>query len=255
MRARSLIIKYDKASFRLGEIDLDIPERKVTCVVGPNGSGKTTLLKGIGGLLDREGHVYIDGKSDVELTQSLARRISSYAGYFPQVDPLLNIKVLDFLLTSRYLGSDGFFESENDYRLVTEIAKRMGITHLLSRKLNELSGGELQKVLIALSMCKKPSYYLLDEPDAHVDMGFKPELARLIRSLSEEGTVILATHDFIFAQLTCDHYVVLNKGKVIFQGGKVELLNSADVISGAFGVKFRRTLIEGVGEILFPIYR
>ena len=247
-------MSYAGSHFKLGEISLVIPEKKVTCLLGPNGSGKTTLLKAIGGLINKEGAIYIDGKADIALTTKLARKITSYVDQPPSTDPLLDIKVIDYLLTARYPESSSFFDQAEDEEEIKKIAEKLGIKSLLDRRIGELSGGEAKKVMIAFGMCKKPLYYLLDEPDAHVDMGFKPELARLVKEISKDATVIMATHDLIFAQLTCDYYVVLSEGKVVFHGDKESMLGSAQILSRVFGTPFKKTWIDGVGEIILPMY-
>lgn len=254
MKISSLYVEYSRSSFCLGEVNLEIPEKKITCILGPNGSGKTTLLRALGGLINSKGYVYINGKENKVLDVNLARKTTSYIGYEISVDSLMNIKVFDVLLTTRYRESSSFFENEKDIDSVMRVAKRLGIDNLLFKRIDELSSGEIQKVMIAMAIIKSPKYYLLDEPDAHVDMGFKPELSNIIKSLRKDGTIIMATHDPIFAQLTCDYYVLLSNGKVVFHGEREALLKSINIVSTVFGVKFKKTSIENVGEIILPIY-
>lgn len=254
MRVESLAVSLRGSGFRLGELTLEIPESSVTCVLGPNGSGKTTLLRALAGLVEREGAVYLDGKESRPLKPEESREVTAYSGYELYSDPLMGFRVLDVLLTSRYPKSRSFFDSAEDMEAVVEAAKELGIEGLLARRLGELSSGEARKVLIAAAMVKKPKYYLLDEPDAHIDMGFKPELARLLKRLASAGTVLVATHDPIFAQMACEHFVVLERGRVAFAGGRGELLERAAELSRVFGVPFERAEVGGLGELLLPVY-
>lgn len=254
MRVKSLSFNYSKGDFSLDDISLDIPDRKVTCVLGPNGSGKTTLLKILGGLLEAKGAIFINGSLEPVSSRGVLRNLSAYSGFPIFVDVLMDMKIIEILLTSRYNVSKTFFDSAHDHNMAKAVSEELGISHLLDRKPNEISGGELQKVLIGLAMMKRPRYYLLDEPDAHIDTGFKPELSKIIKKLSQEATVIIATHDSLFAQFTCDYFIIMKDGEILFKGSKKDLLSSLDVLEKSFGVKFVRVYIEEIGLTAIPVY-
>ncbi|MEM4825214.1 MAG: ABC transporter ATP-binding protein, partial [Desulfurococcaceae archaeon] len=221
-------------------IYLSIPRNKVICVLGPNASGKTTLLKSIANLIDYEGVILID-KVNTRKLGKLFRKMISYTSSIEKTR-FLGVSVLDALLISRYPVSKGFIDTREDYEEVKRIAKELGITHLLRRRIDELSSGELQKVVLAMALVKKPSTLLLDEPDNHLDIGMKPFLSRFLRRISSELTVILSTHDPLFATHVCDYYILLHNGVVKFMGTHEDLVKNTKILEEVFGVGFE--LIE-----------
>lgn len=229
-----------------------IPENKITCILGPNASGKTTILKSIAGLVSYEGSVLIEGR-DLKSIGNVLRRILSYMPSTGSQGDFLGTRVLNVLLYSRYPVSSGFFESRTDLEEVYKIAKIMRIEHLLNRRLDELSSGELQRVVLACALVKNPRIILLDEPDTHLDVSFKSWLSSLLRELSRRTTIVLSTHDTVFATSTCDHVVVVSGGRVVFSGSTRELVNDVERLEKIYGTRFAiaRT---GDREVLVPVY-
>lgn len=252
MRVEGLKVTYDGEREVLYVPYLEIPVRKVTCVLGPNGSGKTSLLKAIAGLVEARGTVYLEGAAFSPSRVGTFRRLLAYAGRPPEVSEVTNMRVLEALLIARSKGA-GLFEKEEEVREVLEVAKRLGVSHLLSRRLGELSDGELRRVVVAMAMVRRPLYYLLDEPDAHVDVGFKTELAKIVRDLAEGSTVLVSTHDPLFAQLTCDYVVVLRAGRVLFQGWIGDLVSRPGILEEAFGARFTHVTLAGGRVLLVPM--
>ncbi len=236
----------------LKNINLDITDRGVTCIIGPNGAGKTTLLRTIIGMLGYKGSIVIDGR---ELTSYTRRELSRKISYSSQIDivELLPLTVREALLTARYPVSRGFWEDREDYEAVERVARMLNIEDLIDRRLQELSMGELQRVTIALSLVKNPKYILLDEPDAHIDIGYKSSLIKLLRSIGREKSVVLSTHDILFAYLVGDNIVLIDNGEIVYRGSRNKLLSAIDMIEKVYGAKIA-VFEYGDEKYLTPIY-
>ncbi|MEM2627652.1 MAG: ABC transporter ATP-binding protein, partial [Ignisphaera sp.] len=141
----------------LEDVSLNLESGKITCVIGPNGAGKTTLLKVIASILNpNKGVVYIDGKDYKLYNPKELARLIAYEE--PQISRDLPMTVLDFLLTARYPYHNmlRYFESVEDLEIVDSIARDLNISHLLNRRLDQLSSGELQRVIISHALIKRP---------------------------------------------------------------------------------------------------
>lgn len=235
----------------LSEVTVEIPKQTTTCIIGPNASGKTTLLKAIARLVEYEGAVFVEGKEVKELDKVL-RRILAYTAPIT-ISELLGVRVVDVLLTSRYPVSRGLADTDEDLSIIYEVAKTLNIEHLLTRKISELSSGELQRVVIASALVRTPRMLLLDEPDSHLDVSAKPWLSQYLRKLSEKCTVVLSTHDTLFAFYTCEYFVVLSRGKALYSGWYGDIINNITPLEKAYGVKFTKINL-GSRVILLPLY-
>lgn len=250
---RSLRVLYKQSGVEaLSGVEVDIPEKAVTCIVGPNASGKTTLLKSIAQLVDYEGVVLVEGLNARRVTKWL-RKVLSYAPSTLALGDYLAVRVLDVLLASRYPVSKGFADRREDLEEVAKVAELVGISHLLDRRLGELSSGELQRVLLAAALAKKPRILLLDEPDGHLDAASKAWLSTLLHKLSSYTTIVLSTHDVLFASTTCSYVVVLSHGKLVYQGFFENLLENPKPLEEAYGLCFIRASI-GDRLVLVPVY-
>lgn len=236
----------------LRNINVEIPGNTVTCIIGPNASGKTTLLKAIARLVEYDGKVFVENREISEWGKVL-RKILAYSSYI-NVNELLGVRVIDVLISSRYPVSQGLADTEEDYKTVHWVARSLNIEHLLHRKLNELSSGERQRVILASALVRSPKILLLDEPDNHLDVASKPWLSHYLKELSERCTVVLSTHDVIFAFNTCNYFVVLSHGRLVYSGFSRDLLENAKFLEYAYGVKFTRIDIQN-SSMLVPVYR
>lgn len=250
---KSIKVSYNPPGIEaLKEVSLEIPINNVTCIVGPNASGKTTLLKAIAGMINYEGVIYIDGK-DVRSYISHLRKILSYAGGIESSADYLGARVIDVLLASRYPVARGFADTNEDLEEVRRVSRMLNIDHLLHRRLNELSSGELQRVVLASALVKNPRILLLDEPDNHLDVAGRSWLSKYLRKLSEALTIITSTHDIVFAFHACNYFVVLSSGRILYHGWYEDLIQNKNYIEKAYKVPFIK--VEANGKpILIPLY-
>ena len=179
----------------LEDIQLDIKAKEFVGMVGPNGSGKTTLLKIILGLLDPDkGSVEVLGKQPYQAVKEI--------GYMPQLTPFSRdfpISVEETLLMGRLgkTSSIGLFSKE-DKQVAADSMEAVEVLDLRKRSIGSLSGGQLQRVLIARALTCNPEIMILDEPTANVDMKIEKDIFDLLKKLNEKITIIVVTHDIGF---------------------------------------------------------
>lgn len=189
---KHLTVFYDDV-LALDDINLAIKHRDFLTIIGPNGGGKSTLLKAmLGQLKPYSGSVSILGKP--------AHKVHGIIGYIPQFsrfDRKFPISVFEVVLMGRLTDKSGFFHKyrNNDREAAEEILQRLGLYELKDRQIGQLSGGQLQRVLLARAMVADPKILLLDEPTASVDVESKTMIYELLKELNKEKTIVLVTHD------------------------------------------------------------
>lgn len=219
----------------LDGVSMSVESGEILSIVGPNGAGKSTLLKVINGVLrPKIGTVYLNQKS---LSEISLREVAKKIGLVPQNIHLTGmLTVYDFVMTGRrpYIN---FMPSKKDEEKVYEALKIVGAIDLAERTLEELSGGELQRVIIARALAGEPEVLLLDEPTSNLDIKYQIETQKLAKSLSSKGLIIImAIHDLTYAYRISDKILMLNKGKV-YAAGKPEEVLTLKTIQEVYGVK------------------
>ena len=198
-------------------ITISIKQGDFIAIIGPNGAGKTTLLETLNGLLPHTaGDIKIMGQ-DLSKNGVSIRKI---AGYVPQeftVDPLSPFLVKDIILMGRY-GKIGLLKkiSKVDYLLLDESLRLMGIEDLKCRPIGKLSGGQLQKVMLARIIAKKPTLLFLDEPFSNLDYRTTHRVIKQISQLhdSNRWTTMLVMHDLNMIPERCNRIIYLEEGRV-----------------------------------------
>ena len=222
----------------LNYVNLNIPTGQVTVIAGPNGCGKSTLLKAIAGILPGEKELYLKGAPLHNLPpRGLARKIA----FLPQNRPIPEITAERLVLHGRFpwLGYPRRYRQE-DIRIAREAMERLGISDLAQRNVATLSGGQRQKVYLAMALAQETDVVLLDEPTTFLDIRHQLQLMSLARLLAKEGkTVVLVLHDLALALEQADHLVVLKKGAVAAAGTPEEVWEK-DCLKDIFGVEVRR---------------
>ncbi|MCA9448802.1 MAG: ABC transporter ATP-binding protein [Candidatus Omnitrophica bacterium] len=220
--------------------NLAVNEGEVTALVGPNGSGKSTLLK----LLCRlwrptEGTVALDGK---DLQTYSAREIAKRITIVQQSLTLrYSFTVLEVVAMGRYphTGRIGRL-SEMDLQIVESAMEKADVLPLADRHANRLSGGELQRVLLARCLATEASIILLDEPTSNLDLSHALDVLHLCRELAHEGkSVAIALHDLSSALRFADQVAVLSSGRVI-DSGPTDAVLSPEKIQSVFSVRAER---------------
>jgi len=200
--------------FALSGINLDIPEGEYFVLLGRSGSGKTQLLELIAGLNDPDsGEIRISGKNVTKARiqdRKIGLMFQDFA-VFPNMTVSGNIS---FPLRCRR------YSHVEISKMVTEVAEKLNIDHLLERLTHNLSAGELQRVALARTLITSPKLLLLDEPMASVDAGLKDDIRKIFRQLNREGlTIMHVTHDYSEAISLATRVGVLHYGRIV-QAGK-----------------------------------
>lgn len=242
------IIVLDNVSFRyeelsvLEDICLTVREKDFLGIVGPNGGGKSTLLKIILGLLTpQKGTITVFGASPVE-----ARLKIGYVPQFATFDRSFPISVRDTVLQGR-LGHTRTLLGyrREDREAARQALKEVEILDLESRPLTALSGGQLQRVLIARALACRPEMLILDEPTAHIDPKVEEGVFELLKRLNQRLTVVVVSHDIGFITRYISRVACLNRRLVCHETAKI----TGEVIEKLYGGPLRLvrhdTLIHG----------
>ena len=212
-------LEVENLSVRYGEVlavdSVSFTARpgEVTAVLGPNGAGKTSTIEVCEGLRRRSsGHVRVLGLDPHRDRRSLANRMGimlQEGGVYPSARPIDVIR--------QYCGlySSGSGKAANP----DELIELVGLSERRRTAWRRLSGGEKQRLSLALALAARPAIVFLDEPTSGVDVNGRTMIRSVIRNLADEGcTVILATHELDEAEKVCDRVVIFDKGKVLVNG-------------------------------------
>jgi iron complex transport system ATP-binding protein len=211
--------------FTLGPVSFEAQQRELVAILGPNASGKSTLLKLLAGLLKPlSGRVEVDGKEVSELEPRA--RAQQVALVSQESELLFSLRVWEYVLQGRYpYGRRLRFESDEDCLMAGNALSQVGADSLRDRWMDQLSGGEKQRVILARALAQRPGLLLLDEPTQHLDIGGKVELLRRLRRLADENryTVVVVTHELNLAAEFSDRIALMHKGKCLRMGAPAEV--------------------------------
>lgn len=223
----------------LSSVDITIPAGKVTMIVGPNGCGKSTLLKTLCGLLPvQSGEIQLSGRNINEYSPKL---LAQQLAYLPQSRPIPDITVERMVLHGRfpYLSYPRRYRTQ-DLQIARGAMERMGILELAQTPLPALSGGQRQKVYIAMALAQDTPIVLLDEPTTYLDVSHQLQMMEHARFLCREGkTVVMVLHDLSMALQVADQLIVMDRGRIVQQGRPEEIFTS-QCLDAVFGVSFGR---------------
>jgi iron complex transport system ATP-binding protein len=222
----------------LHDIALTFPQGSVNVIVGPNGCGKSTLLKALAGILPTTGSVKLDNRELLALSRG---ELAKAVAFLPQSRPVPEITAKNLVLHGRfpYLSYPRRYRKE-DHRIASEAMEKMGIVDLAERSIATLSGGQRQKVYIAMALAQNTPVILLDEPNTFLDIPHQLQLTDLAKALAAEGkTVVLVLHDLTMALECADSLAVFSEGKCLFQGSPEETFLSG-CLDSTFGIRVQR---------------
>jgi len=226
-------------------VNLKIKRGEFLGLIGPNGSGKTTLLRSMSKILTpRRGKVLYRGKDIAKIgAKKLAQRIA----VVPQLSVFtFSFTVEDFVLLGRIPYLPRFYlERKEDYLAAEEAMRLTKTLSFRERRINELSEGEKQRVVIARSLAQNPELLLLDEPAAHLDIRYQLEVFNLLRQLNQEKgiTIVLVSHDLNLASQYASRLVLVNGGKIFSEGRPSEVITEEN-IQKVYKVRVRITQDE-----------
>jgi iron complex transport system ATP-binding protein len=220
----------------LKDISMALACGEVLGIVGPNGSGKSTLIRCIDRILKpQNGSILLDERNIKDMSRV---EIAKQLGYVPQsAPPVFPFTVFDTVLMGRrpHLG---WKSSEKDLEKVTEALGLLGIEDFALRDINEISGGERQRVLLARALAQEADTLLLDEPTSNLDIRHQLEVMEILKTLvAKKGlSVIIAIHDLNLASRYADKVVMMNKGRIFAVGAPVSVFTPETIVK-AYGVE------------------
>lgn len=237
---------------KLHSISLSFSPKKITILLGPNGCGKSTLLKTAAGLHPlMSGAVFLNGKPiEGYSPRQLAHKIS----YLPQSRNVSQISVKQLILHGRfaYLSYPRRYRPE-DRRAAEEAMEQIGIRDLAEKPVNQLSGGERQKVYIAMALAQNADTVFWDEPTTYLDIGHQLEIMDMILKLKEQGkAVALVLHDLNLALQYADFIVLMNSGTVETISPPAEVAQSG-LLTEVFGVQVEKVRCEDNWQYYFKL--
>jgi iron complex transport system ATP-binding protein len=206
--------------------DLTVAAGELVAVVGPNGAGKSTLARAVAGLQKLAGgSVRWSGEEIQRLRGRRLARLRAFVPQRPRVPAGVTVRDAVRIGRSPHVGPLQRM-TRADHDAVERALARAGAAQFAERTLTTLSGGELQRVQIAVALAQEAPVLIADEPTAHLDLGAAAGLARLLRGLTADGlAVILVVHDLALAAAVADRVVVMADGRSVATGAPGEVLS------------------------------
>ena len=243
LQTSGLRLKYDQRTVIEG-LSAEIPEGKVTMIVGANACGKSTLLRGLARLLKpAAGTVTLDGR---DIHRRPAREVARTLGLLPQHPTAPDgITVRDLVGRGRYphqgfFGSGAAGGSPDDERAVQQAMAATETLDLADRNVDELSGGQRQRVWIAMALAQETEVLLLDEPTTYLDLTHQVEVLDLITDLNRQRgtTVAIVLHDLNLAARYADHIIAMKNGQIVAEGAARAVITE-ELVREVFGLESR----------------
>jgi iron complex transport system ATP-binding protein len=237
LRGEALTLGYDERVVA-ADLDVAIPDRSFTVIVGPNACGKSTLLRALARTLKpRTGTVFLDGAAITSYpTKEVARRL----GLLPQTASAPDgISVADLVARGRFPHQRLLRQwSRDDERVVREAMLATGVADLAERPVDALSGGQRQRVWLAMALAQETPLLLLDEPTTFLDIAHQVEVLDLCAELHETGgrTLVAVLHDLNQAARYATHLIVMRDGRIVAEGAPADVLD-AGLVEDVFALR------------------
>jgi iron complex transport system ATP-binding protein len=219
------------------DLNIEIPDKKITTIIGPNGCGKSTLLKAITRIISQQsGTVFLDGMDiSKENTKILAKKMA----ILPQTpESASGLTVGELVSYGRFPFQKGFGRlTKRDYEIIDWALEVTGTIDYKFRSVDALSGGQRQRVWIAMALAQETEMIFLDEPTTYLDMAHQLEVLELLQKLNaeQERTIIMVLHDLNQAARFADYIIALKDGEIVKAGSCEEVINR-DVLKKVFHI-------------------
>ncbi len=238
LKVENLVVRYGR-KVALKDVSLELKEGLIYGLVGHNGAGKSTLLKAIAGTVNYEGLIALDGVNLSTLTPRERRELITYVPPTLSLMPELTVgDVMTVGLGSPELGR------------LSDVADYFEVSHLLERRVWEVSTGELSRALLARGLSRNSRVYLLDEPFSYIDIKHQLRLLKLLSEFRGRGKlVVIASNQFPLLLNYADGLIVLKNGAVVAQGPVREVARE-EVFSKAFDVEVRVIRDSGFIDVI-----
>jgi len=216
------------------DVNLSVDTGDFVCIIGPNGAGKTTLLETINGLLPYTGGKgFVFGK-EIKKNKNFIRKHAGFLIQNFEIDGLSPFLCKDVVMMG-LTGKTGplRFHNKKDWEKIWYSMGLVGMIDFADRPIGKLSGGEFQKILLARVLAQQPKILLLDEPLSNLDYSSRHQIETLLNRLHKKYniTILMVSHDLSFIPERCSRVIVIDKGKILMDGAKKEILESEIVTS------------------------
>ena len=221
IKAEDIRLAYGTEAILKG-VSMEAGNREFVGLIGPNGSGKSTLLKCVYRVLSPDkGAVFLDGKPLKDMNYKTSARSLGVVAQHNYYN--FDFSVREVVLMGRSPHKKAL-ERDNaeDYAIVAEALKKVGMADFAARSFSTLSGGEQQRVILARALAQQTPCLILDEPTNHLDITHQLQLLKIVKQL--DVTVISAIHDLNIAAMFCDRLYVLKNGEIVAEGTPREVL-------------------------------
>ena len=226
------------------DISININKGENLCIIGPNGCGKSTLLKTIANIIDYRGNIKIDG---LEVSSLKRKELAKKVGLMSQISQIyFPYSVYDAVSLGRYAYNDNLFGvSQKDKDIILDCIDKVGLMDYKDKMINELSGGQLQRVFLARVFAQDPDIILLDEPTNHLDLKHQIELLENLNKWTKENNkiVIAVLHDLNLVQYIADNVLLLNEGMPISYGKVNEVLKN-DILKQVYRLDIKEFMVN-----------
>ncbi|GAA2639741.1 ABC transporter ATP-binding protein [Dactylosporangium fulvum] len=256
LHAEDLTLAYDERVISTA-LDVVIPDRSFTVIVGGNGCGKSTLLRALSRMIKpARGAAYLDGR---DITRMPSKQLARKLGLLPQ-SPIApdGITVADLVARGRY-PHQGLLRqwSRDDERIVTEAMIATEVRDLADRFIDELSGGQRQRVWVAMALAQQTDILLLDEPITFLDIAYQIEVLDLCADLHENRgyTIVAVLHDLNHACRYATHLIAMRDGAIVAQGPPADIV-TPELVEKVFGLPCEIITDPQSGTpLIVPIHR
>lgn len=217
MEVKNISYHYHGGGEVLKDVNFTLEQGQFLAILGNNGVGKSTLLKCLNKILKADsGELLLDGENILQMSNhQVSRRIA----FVSQTVPNTQMTVHDVVMLGRRPYMKWGF-TEKDHQIVHSAMDRLNLESLRGRFLNQLSGGERQKVMLARALAQQPKLLLLDEPTSSLDIHNQYQVLEIVRELCHHDglTAVVVIHDLNLALRFCDRFLLLSQGQVYANG-------------------------------------
>lgn len=220
------------------DCSIQIPDHKITTIIGPNGCGKSTLLKATTRIIQyQEGRIILDGN---EITKEKTKELAKKMAILPQApEGMKGLLVGELVAYGRFPYQTGFGRlSKKDLEVIDWALEVTGVMAYKNKVVDSLSGGQRQRVWIAMALAQETDIIFLDEPTTYLDIAHQLEVLTLLQKLNEEEgrTIVMVLHDINQAAQFSDHIIAMKDGQVVKTGTSNEVI-SKEILQEVFNIE------------------
>lgn len=230
IKTKDLNISYGNLDI-VKDLNLEIPNGKITTIIGANGCGKSTILKTIARILQpKSGDIFINDKNIKDQSSKELAKTMAVLPQSPQAPSGLTVEEL--ISYGRFPHQKGFGKmKKEDKDIVSWALEATGISEFRDRKIEALSGGQRQRAWIAMALAQQTDILVLDEPTTYLDLAHQLEVLNLLEELNKKHgtTIVMVIHELNNAARFADHMIGVKKGKIVCQGSAYEVMTKENL--------------------------